>query len=188
MKPLLSKKSIRLLEDNGYKYYQKGRTITFQNTFDYISIVVISGLVLFIGVPMILFNIYLGILTILLALIGLLLKYTRFSKKMKFTIDLPTQKFDFFDKHVGLANQSLSYASKIILNSKFKDEYSSAFKTTSEEHIITIRLELKSGRGFTCFKFHSDYAKPSEEILEIYKLLKKLVRFTKNKQVEPSAA
>lgn len=182
MKPLLSKQSIQLLKNNGYAYSQNGGTITFQKAFDYVSIIVVSILALLVAFPFFLFNTFLGALTIFIAIGGLILKYTRFSKKMKFILDIPTQKFHFLDHAISLENQSLSYASKIILNSKFKDEYSSAFKSTTEEHIITIRLEMISGSGFTCFRFHSDYAKPSEEILEIYKLLKKLIQFTKKKQ------
>ena len=154
VKSLLSKKAIRLLEDNGYRYLQKGRTITFKRAFDYVSIIVVVVLTLLIAFPLFLFNTFLGVLTIVLALGTLIARYTYFAKKMKFVIDLPTQKFNFSDNYISLSNQSLSYASKIILNSKFKDEYTSAFKTTSEEHAITIRLELKSGSGFTCFKWH----------------------------------
>lgn len=103
---------------------------------------------------------------------------------MNFTVNLDTQKFDFIDSSIELDQQSLSYASKIILHSKFVDEYTSSFKSTSEEHSITVKIQLLSGSIFTLFDFHSDYEKPSDEMMEVYKLIKKLIRWTKRKETE----
>ena len=184
MKPLLSKKAIRVLEDNGYKYKQSDEFILFRKSTEYISIIVVSVIGLIIAFPLFIFNTFLGILTLLLVAAGIVFRYKYYSKKMVFSINLKTQKFNFLDHVIELENQSLSFASKIILHSRFKDEYTSAFKNTSEEHHITIGMELLSGSMFTIFRFYSDYSKPSEEMLEVYKLVKKLIHFSKKKEAE----
>ncbi|MEQ9402287.1 MAG: hypothetical protein RIM99_01770 [Cyclobacteriaceae bacterium] len=184
MNTLISKKARRLLEDNGYKFRQKENLIVFRRATDYIGAIIISIIIIIIATPFFMFNTFLGLLTLSIGFGGLYIRRKYYSKKMEFTVDLNTQKFDFFDNEIELENQSLSYASKIILHSKFVDEYSSSFKSTSEEHQITIRVELLSGSLLTLFHFHSDYSKPSEEILEVYKLIKKLIRWTKKKEAE----
>lgn len=184
MNELLSKKATRLLEDNGYKYKKRDSLIVFRKGSDYTSIIVVSIIILIISAPFFFFNTFLGLLTLALGVAGIVVRYKYYSKKMNFTVNLATQKFDFIDNSIELEQQSLSYASKIILHSKFVDEYASSFKSTSEEHLITIRIQLLSGSIFTLFNFHSDYEKPSDEMMEVYKFIKKLIRWTKRKETE----
>ena len=184
MKELLSKKAIRVLENNGYKFVYKNHLITFKRATDYIGIIVIGFITLFFGGTLMIFSSFLGYLTFVLGIGGIIVRQRYFSKKMNFAANLKTQKFDFFDNAIELEHQSLSYTSKIIIHSRFVDEYTSSFKTTSEEHEISIRIELLSGSMFTLFRFQSDHAKPSDEIMEIYKFMKKLIRWTKRKRAQ----
>lgn len=181
---LLSKKAIRLLEDNGYKFKKKDRIIIFKRAAEYISIVVVTFIILIIAAPLFLFNSILAWLTILLGIGGLFVRHKYFSKKMNFTVNLITKKFDFFDNVIVLERQSLSYAKKLIIHSRFVSEYASSFKNTSEEHEISIRIQLLSGSMFTLFKFHSDYEKPSREIMEVHDFVKNLIRWTKKKEAQ----
>lgn len=183
-KRLLSKKAIRLLEDNGYRFRNKDNKIIFKRATEYISIIVVSFILLIVATPLFLFNTLLAWLTIFLGIGGLVVRFKYFSKKMNFTVNLLTKKFDFFDNTIELERQSLSYAKKIIIHSKFVSEYSSSFKSTSEEHEISIRIVLLSGSMFTLFKFHSDYEKPSEEIMEVHDFVKNLIRWTKKKEAQ----
>lgn len=184
MKELLSKKALRTLADNGYQFKREDDKIILKKKFDYIAIIVIAVITLIVGFPLFLVNGFLGLLTLVLGMAIIFIRQKYFAKKMLFEVDLSNQKFDFFDHSIELERQSLSFASKIILHSKYVDEYTSSFKSTSEEHQITISIQLLSGSVFTLFYFHSDYAKPSEEILEVYKLIKKLIRWTKKKAQE----
>ena len=181
---LLSKKAIRLLEDNGYKFRKKDKIIVFKRATEYISIVVVTFIILIIAAPLFLFNSLLAWLTIILGIAGLFVRHKYFSKKMNFTVNLLTKKFDFFDNVIELERQSLSYARKLIIHSRFVSEYSSSFKSTSEEHEISIRLELLSGSMFTLFRFHSDYEEPSEEIMEIHDFVKNLIKWTRKKEAQ----
>lgn len=183
----LTKKAVHELEDNGYKYKHKADLIVFKRASDYVSVIVIFAILLFVSIPIFAFNTFLGILTVLLAIGGVFVKIKYYSKKMNFTINLQTQKFSFYDNAVDLDNQSLSFASKISLRSRFKDEYASAFKNTSEEHEITMNLELMSGTVLTLFKFHSDYAKPSEEIEQVHNLIKNIIITAKKMQAKASS-
>lgn len=180
----LSKQAVRLLGDNGYKFNKKDRIIEFKRATEYTSIVVVTFIILIVAAPLFIFNTLLAWLTILLGFVGLFVRYKYFSKKMNFTVNLTTKKFDFFDNAIELERQSLSYAKKIIIHSRFVSEYSSSFKETNEEHEISIRLELLSGSMFTLFKFHSDYEKPSEEMLEVHDFIKNLIRWTKQKEAQ----
>ncbi|MEQ9008601.1 MAG: hypothetical protein RLP12_12000, partial [Ekhidna sp.] len=64
----------------------------------------------------------------------------------------------------------------IYIHSKFVDEYSSAFKSTSEEHQITIGLELDNQKLAPLFKLISDHAKPSKEMNEVYDFLESSIK------------
>jgi hypothetical protein len=187
VKNSLSKKAIRLLEDNGYLFKIKDDTIIFRKSTEYTSIVVVSFLILIIASPLLLINTFLALLTLLLGITGLVVRFKYYTKKMNFIVKLKNQKFDFNDNVIELEDQSLSYASKILINSKFVSEYTSSFKSTSEEHEIAIRIQLLSGSILTLFKFHSDYEKPSEEIMEVHDFIKELIRWTKKKDAQSKA-
>lgn len=187
MKDLLSKKALNLLGDNGYKFKKTDDLIVFRRATEYTSIVVVSFILLIVSLPIFFFNAYLGWLTIAIGIIGLVVRFKYFTKKMNFTVNLKTQKFDFHDNTIELENQSLSYAAKILIHSKFVSEYTSSFKSTSEEHEISIIVQLLSGSMLTIFKFHSDYEKPSDEIMEVHDLIKDLIKWTKKKDAQSKA-
>ncbi len=184
MKSLLSKEAIRVLEDNSYKFIQGEDLIVFKRAKEYTTIIVIGGLFFFVALVLFIFSTLFGILTLLLGAAAIFVKVRYFTKKMDFIVNLKTLKFDFYDNEIDLDQQSLSFASKIILHSKFVASYASADKSTNEEHRITINIKLLSGSTFTLFAFHSDYSEPSDEIVEIYELIKKLIRWTKAKDQE----
>ena len=64
----------------------------------------------------------------------------------------------------------------IYIHSKFVDEYSSAFKSTSEEHQITIGLKLDNQQLVPLFKLISDHAKHSKEMNEVHDFLETRIR------------
>lgn len=180
----LSKKAIHLLEDNGYKFKKTDNLIVFKRATEYTSIVVVSVIILIVAGPMFIFNALLAWLTILLGAAGLYVRFKYYSKKMNFTVNLLTKKFDFFDNQIELERQSLSFAKKLIIHSRFVSEYSSAFKSTSEEHEVSMRIQLLSGSIFTLFKFHSDYEEPSEHMMEVHDFVKRLIKWTKQKEAQ----
>ncbi|MEP1096730.1 MAG: hypothetical protein ABJG78_16555 [Cyclobacteriaceae bacterium] len=180
----LSKKAIHLLEDNGYKFKMADNLITFKRATEYTSIVVVSFIVLIVAAPLFIFNSLLAWLTIILGAAGLYVRFKYYSKKMNFTVNLTTKKFDFFDNSIELERQSLSFAKKLIIHSRFISEYSSSFKNTSEEHQISMRIQLLSGSIFTLFKFHSDYEEPSEEMMEVHDFVKNLIKWTRKKEAQ----
>ncbi|MEP5611313.1 MAG: hypothetical protein ABJP45_03655 [Cyclobacteriaceae bacterium] len=180
----LSKKAIHVLEDNGYKFKKTDNLIVFKRATEYTSIVVVSFIILIVAGPLFIINPLLAWLTIILGAAGLYVRFKYYSKKMNFTANLTTKKFDFFDNSIELERQSLSFAKKLIIHSRFVSEYSSSFKSTSEEHEISMRIQLLSGSIFTLFKFHSDYEEPSEEMMEVHDFVKNLIKWTRNKEAQ----
>ncbi|MEO9487642.1 MAG: hypothetical protein ABJI55_04620 [Ekhidna sp.] len=66
--------------------------------------------------------------------------------------------------------------SGVYIHSKFVDEYSSAFKSTSKEYRVTIGLEIKTEQHIPLFKLISDHAKPSKEMNEVQRFLESTIQ------------
>ena len=89
---------------------------------------------------------------------------------MKLAITPDKRKLELDDRSKSFSFDEIQ---GIYIHSRFVDEYSSAFKSTSEEHQVTIGLEAKN--QVPLFKLISDHAKPSKEMNEVYDYLKSII-------------
>ena len=96
--------------------------------------------------------------------------YNQHKGKSTVTIDLEKQLLSCGDFH-----RQMDAIQSVELHSAYVDEYTSAFKETSEEHEITISIKLDSGYRMNLFIIKSDYSKPSTEIFETYNWVNTLV-------------
>ena len=82
---------------------------------------------------------------------------------------------EYVDKK-GRVKFTFWYIRNLFIKSKFKSEYSSAFKNTSQEFIVTLGIETRSRQFMDLLYLKSDYQEPSEEMNEIHDFFKDIFR------------
>ncbi len=171
----LSKKAIELLEDNGYRYRKKDRTITIKRPYDYVGPGILFFLFALVALP--LFSIYywLGALIFSLLVVGVYLHRNLISKASTLSINPREGNMEYVDKK-GRVKFTFWYIRNLFIKSKFKSEYSSAFKNTSQEFIVTLGIETRSRQFMDLLYLKSDYQEPSEEMNEIHDFFKDIFR------------
>ncbi|GAB4237355.1 MAG: hypothetical protein Tsb0034_12420 [Ekhidna sp.] len=166
----LSKEAIRLLEDNGYRVRISDKEIVFKKPYDYIGPIIILLIFGFIALPLFAYSYWLGALLLILVLLGIYFHRTLISKASKMKIFPARKHIDIYQRS-GKRWFSFNYIEHAFLHSKFQAEYSSAFKSTSQEFKIVIGLKLLSGETIEVFAFLSDYEEPNKEINEVHDFL-----------------
>ncbi|WP_420576624.1 hypothetical protein [Ekhidna sp.] len=170
---MLSKKAIDMLEYNGYFLKQDGSRIVFKNSgIDRIGLMIVIilsaiGIVLLTAIVW-----WAGLIALIIAFLIFKPLVERIPGESKLIIDTANKSFEL-NNHSGW--YSFNRVKGVFVHSKFVDEYSSAFKSTSEEHQVTIGLELDE-QQLPLFKLISDHAKPSKEMKEVVDFLESCFR------------
>ncbi|MEQ8907119.1 hypothetical protein [Ekhidna sp.] len=170
----LSKKASDMLDYNGYRYKKDNHLILFRKAGTDrvgLTIVIIVSLV-FVGLIFAL-QWWAGLIALIVAFLIFRPLVKRIPGSLKLVID-PEKKIVEIDNRTRAYNFDQIFG--IYIHSKFVDEYSSAFKSTSEEHQITIGLELDNQKLAPLFKLISDHAKPSKEMNEVYDFLESSIK------------
>lgn len=165
----LSKETIEFLDYNGYLYKTEDSEVQFKKVFDYTTPIVLSSIVFFITLPLFPYG-----LVFFTLLSFSLFAYKRNADKGLLHIQPELGKFYYSFRELK-RRFLFRHVRSIYLRSKFKNEYSSAFKRTNEEYVIIIGIELIQGERYEVFQFVSDYQEPSKEIMEVHDHLKAIL-------------
>lgn len=167
-----SKKTRHMLEDNGYSFRKNESIYTFKHTSGAaLGVIVLAGFVGLFNILFIIINPIPGIIAFLMLIIATTTVVKKLVGKTLIQIDVKDKTFMVNTRVYSCNWSSIDSINEIMLKSKYVDEYASAFKNTSEEHLITIGLNLDAHGVVQLFKFSSDYAEPSREINEVYSFL-----------------
>lgn len=162
----LSKKALDMLEYNGYSCKLAADKVIFRKGHDYIGIMVFAFLFILILPILFSINIVIALLGLLLFIGGASVYKKYFSKSSSLIIDLSLNKINF--KSAQLSRHFLiRRVRNVFLHSRFKNEYSSAFKSTNKEYTVTLGLQLENDFVLNLFYFISDHQEPSKEMKEV---------------------
>lgn len=179
---MLSQKAIDMLEYNGYSFNEDNNQILFRKAgTDRIGLIIVMIVsALFIAIFFAL-QWWAGLGALIVAFLIFRPLVQRIPGSLKLAIE-PKKEM------LALDNRSISYAFDQIIgiytHSKFVDEYSSAFKSTSEEHQVVIGLEVENQRQIPLFKLISDHARPSKEMNEVSDFLESCFKSQSAKTAE----
>lgn len=171
-----------MLDKNGYLLRVSGSTISFTKSRDLNWLVILIGFICtlliigFIRTPIS----GLIICGSLVSLSWLIVLLTR--KKPFFELNLSNQRFRH---HEFTTLQPMGNITEISAQTNFESEYTSAFKETSEEYSVKLKLTLNSGVQLNLFKLSSDYKELPPEIEEFYNYLKTLITLAKQHNPTP---
>lgn len=164
-----------MLEDNGYRVKVTDRLITFKKPYDYVGPAILFFLFAIVALPLFGFNYWLGAGIFIALVLGVYLHRNLLSKASTLKLFTRDNKLELTNKD-GKRWFSFWYVRNLSLHSKFKSEYSSAFKNTSQEFIVTIGAELRSRQSLELLYMKSDYKEPSEEMQEVHDLFRDVLR------------
>ena len=171
---MLSKKSLDMLEYNGYSFRQSDGQLIFKKAgTDRIGLIIIMIISLLFTAMLFVIQWWAGIGALVIGFLVFRPLVKRIPGKLALALNPKNEEIE-------LDNQSHTRnfhdIRGVYIHSKFVDEYSSAFKSTSEEHQITIGLEEKNGNQIALFKMISDHAKPSKEMNEVHSFLQNTIQ------------
>ncbi|WP_425389688.1 hypothetical protein [Ekhidna sp.] len=170
---MLSKKATDMIEYNGYSYKSNDRQILFKKTgtdrVGLIIVMIFSAIIIGIFFAI---QWWAGLGALIVAFLIFRPLVKRIPGSLKLAIDLAKQTLELDDRSKSFSFEEIK---GVYIHSKFVDEYSSAFKSTSEEHQVTIGLEIENETQIPLFKLVSDHAKPSKEMNEVYEYLKTII-------------
>ena len=161
-----------MLEDNGYAVEENQGVYTFKHSSSAaVGVIVIAILVAIFNFIFIAINPVPGIIAFVMLIIATITVMKKLVGKVLIKINIINKTFTISTSQYSCDWTSFDSINEIILKSKYVDEYTSAFKSTSEEHRISINIKLGSHEVIQLFKFSSDYADPTPEIQEVYSFL-----------------
>lgn len=171
----LSKAAIEMLEDNGYRVKVADKLITFKKPYDYVGPGILFFLFALVALPLFNTNYWLGAGIFIALVIGVFLHRNLLSKASTLKLFTRDNKLEFIDRE-GKKWFSFWYVRNIFIKSKFKSEYTSSFKSTSQEFTVTIGVELRSKQAMSLLFLKSDYEEPPEEMKEVHDLFMDVLR------------
>ncbi|MEM7297631.1 MAG: hypothetical protein AAF391_05130 [Bacteroidota bacterium] len=174
-KHTLSKKSIELLEDHGYKVRIGNHAITIKKRYDYIGPIILFFLYALVALPLFNYSFWLGSLIFMLLVLGVYLHRNLLSKASTLKFSIPDSRIDIKSRRDSRWF-TYWYVNNLFISSKFKSEYTSAFKNTSEEYLVVIGAELKSGEVVDFIHLLSDYKEPNEQMNEVYHFIEGVLK------------
>ena len=171
----LSKAAIEMLEDNGYRVKVTDKLITFKKPYDYVGPAILFFLYVLVALPLFGYSYWLGAGIFILLVVGVYLHRNLVSKASTLKLYTRDNKLEFKNRE-GKRWFSFWYVRNLYIRSKFKSEYTSAFKNTSQEFIVTIGVEFRSRQSMDLIYMSSDYKEPSEEMNEVHHLFMEVLR------------
>jgi len=176
----LSKAAVDLLNDNGYRIKVSPSKILIKRPYDYIGPFIILFLFSIISLPLFGFSYWLGAFVFALLIVGIYLHRNLVSKASTLKIDLNSLKIELNNKK-GKRWFTAWYVREIFIRSNFKGEYTSSFKSTSQEFLVVIGVVLKSGESVDFIHMLSDYKEPNDPMNEIHDFLKSILSKKENR-------
>ena len=170
----LSKDAVEVLEDNGYRIKISSLKIVLKRPYDYIGPFILLFLFGIISLPLFGYSYWLGALVFALLIVGIYLHRNLISKASTLKINLNAAKVEINNKK-GNRWFTTWYIRNIFIRSTFKSEYTSSFKSTSQEFLVVIGVQLKSGESVDLIHMLSDYKEPSEQMNEIHDFMKSVL-------------
>jgi len=171
----LSKKAVEMLEDSGYRVKITDKLITFKKPYDYVGPAILFFLFALIALPLFGYNYWLGTGIFITLVLAVYLHRNLLSKASTLKLFTRENKLEFKNRD-GKVWFSFWYVRNIYIRSKFKSEYSSAFKNTTQEFIVSLGVELRSKQTKDLLFMTSDYQEPSIEMNEIHDLFMDALR------------
>ncbi len=171
----LSKAAIEMLEDSGYRVKVTDKLITFKKPYDYVGPAILFFLFALCALPLFGYSYWLGAGIFITLVLGVYLHRNLISKASTLKLFTRDNKLEFKNKD-GKIWFSFWYVRNLYIRSKFKSEYTSAFKNTSQEFIVSIGVELRSRQTKDLLYMTSDYKEPSEQMNEVHDLFMDVLR------------
>ncbi|MEP1034044.1 hypothetical protein [Ekhidna sp.] len=173
---ILSKKAQDMLEYNGYSYKTHDNQHVFKHSaIDSIGLTIILMITTLLVIALMIYNLFLGIGALLLSLFIFAPIVKRSKGKSQLKIDI-AQEVLKINEGESKITKGFNEIMGVYTHSKFVDEYSSAFKSTSKEYQITIGLEIDQQQIIPLFKLIADHEKPSKEANEVHDFLESVLR------------
>ncbi len=163
-----------MLEYNGYSFKSENNLFVFRHSgFDGIGLGIIIALTVALIVLLIMTLPLYGIGALLLAILifGPIVKRNKGRSKLEIDANKEVLRINEVDQKI---EKNFNEIASVYTHSKFVDEYSSAFKSTSKEYRVTIGLEIDN-RKFPLFKLIADHEKPSKEAAAVHDFLERVI-------------
>lgn len=179
---MLSNKAQDMLEYNGYSFQAKNDQFFFKKAgTDRVGLIIIMVIsLIFIGIIFTL-QWWAGVLALIIAFLIFRPLVKRIPGSLTLVADIEKRKLEIDNRSESLDFDDIQ---GVFIHSKFVDEYASAFKSTSEEHQVTIGIEDENGKQISLFKMISDHAKPSKEMNEVHDFLESTLGKTSIDQIQ----
>ena len=174
-----------MLDYNGYSFRISGSVILFKKGHDYVGVGIVAFLSILLIPLLFSIGILIGFLFMALVTGGITFYFKRFSKFTKLTLDSSKRNI-IFQSTKEKRRLLYRHVNSVFLHSKFKSEYSSAFKSTNEEHTVTLGVQLNDGVALNLFTMISDYAEPSKEMKEVARYLESTLKTSPNEKNKPA--
>ncbi len=164
-----------MLEYNGYSYKNKEGIFIFKHSaIDSIGLTILLLFSTLLVIALLIYNILFGVGAMLLCLFIFVPIVKRSKGKSSLIID-PANQLLRFNESDRKITKGFSDVVGVYTHSKFVDEYSSAFKSTSKEYRVTIGLDIDDLK-ISLFKLISDHQKPSKEMNAVHNFLESVLK------------
>lgn len=170
MKSPLSKEAVDLLYDNGYRINLSSSKITIKRPYNYIGAFIILFIFSMLALPLFDYSYWLGAMIFALLVVSIFLHRNLISKASSITINLENGKITIDSKN-GKRWFTTWYIRNLFIKSNFKSEYTSSFKNTSQEFLVVVGVQLKSGESIDFLYLLSDYQEPTDTMNEVHHFL-----------------
>lgn len=174
-----------MLEYNGYSFRNRDNQFVFKHSaVDSIGLAIVLFIAALLIIFLMAYNVLIGVGGLLLVLFIFIPIIKRSKGRSQLAID-PTKQLLKVVEIDESSTTSFKDVDGVYTHSKFVDEYTSAFKSTSKEYRITIGVEVDQ-RQIPLFKLIADHAKPSKEMNEVHEFLETVIR--NGRSIQPSRA
>lgn len=164
-----------MLEYNGYSYKKDNNLYVFRHSaVDSIGLSIIIFIALVMVIILVLVDPLFGAGALVVAFLIFGPIVLRSKGKSRVEIDSGKRVLRIFENSHKTV-KGFDEIQSIYTHSKFVDEYSSAFKSSSKEYRVTIGLEIDSNH-IPLFHLIADHEKPSKEANEVHDFLESIIR------------
>ncbi len=169
----LGKRALDMLDYNGYSLKHNQHEILFKHSStDQIGLIIMLILCVLVSLFLVSVQLIVGIVSLMVTGLIFTPLLRRSVGKLRMLINKEQKLVQISHSDSVSSRYSFETVQGIFTRSKFVDEYSSAFKSTSKEYQVTIGLELENDNLIPIFKLISDHSTPSKEMDEVAEFLK----------------
>ena len=173
----LGKKALDMLDYNGYSFMRDQNKISFKHSSsDRVGLIIMLVLCLFVSVFLFSIQLIVGLGALLVCVLIFTPLLSRSVGKLAMSINKKDEWISINQPDTHSFKIPFNQVAGIFTRSKFVDEYSSAFKSTSKEYQVTIGLEMDDRKLIPIFKLIADHEKPSKEMNEVAEFLRSEIK------------